>query len=869
MKRGGTPSFRWLLRLLPLDVREAHGADLERTLRDVYADTPSRSISRIRFWTSTLADIVRVAPGQHAESIMSDVRFAVRYFCRAPAFAVAAVLTLALGIGATTTVFAFVNAVLLRPLPYRDPGRVVLVWSLTPQGTRTWLSVPELEDLQRRVPALSSLAGLTDMRFALTGSGAPEELSVVGASASLFGALGVEPQAGRLFDPTDDVEHAPLVAILSDGLWRRRFGGDSSVLGKVILLDGRRYSVVGVAPPSFSVLPPSAVFPARVDVWVPLQTHLPVRGRDVRYLHALGRLRDGAALADARAQLIAAGVELSAVFPEYRGAKWSFDAVPMQEDVVRGVQPALLVLFAIGGLVLFIACANVAALLLSRATSRHREMAVRTAVGASRGRIGRQLLTEGLVLSAIGGVAGLAIAAWAPLLARMPSLAALPRFDQVAVDWRVTVFAAVASVITALVFAMAPLAELSRHERAGMQDTLRTASIGRRAMRAGRVLAVAQIAIAAAVLVVSLVLARGFAGLLSADPGFSTERLLTMRIALPPKYQAPADVARYFDQAIGNVRQVPGVTNVAAVTQLPLSGSMLGSTFTIEDRPDARQDADLRGVTPGYFETLGIPIIEGRGFSPADDQRGVSVAIVDQVFAKRVWPNESGIGKRIRWFRQPDRVLEVIGVAGAVRHRGMDVLPRETVYRPHAQYARWTMFVAVGGAAPTNAARRTQPGIDANPRIDPDQPVAEVSTMRDRASRSLASPGFGAAVAGTLALLAVVLTVIGIYGLFSFTVAQRRREIGIRLALGDTPSGVARRVLGQGMWLAAIGVVLGLPLAFAGTQAAGARLAGVSAPTLPTLAAVAAVIMIAIGGACWLPARRASQVSPSEPLRAD
>ena len=797
---------------------------------------------------------------------MSDLRFALRYFFRAPAFALTAVLTLALGIGATTGVFAVINAVLLRPLPYATPEDVLLVWAIGPEGNRTWLAPAEIEDLRQRTPALSGIAGLTDMRFALTGSGTAEELSVIGVSSSLFPLLGMTPQTGRPFTSADDAENAPLVAILSDGLWRRRFGADHATVGRTIHLDGRSYTVVGVAPPSFTLLPPSSVFPSHVDVWVPLQTHLPSRGRDVRYLHAIGRLAGGATLADARAQLTAAGVELAAAYPEYRGGRWSFDAVRMSEDVVRSVRPALLVVFAIVSVVLFIACANVGALLLSRATARHREMAIRAAVGASRSRIARQLLTEGIVLATFGGAVGLAIASTVPFLARLPPLSAIPRFDEVVLDWRVTVFAALASMLTALVFAMAPVVELSGRQGVRTGQTLRTACRGQRAIRAGRALAVVQISLSTAVLVIALVLARGFAGVLATDPGFSGEDVVSMRVGLSPRYRTPAEVARFYDQAIERVKQLPGVRNAAAVTQLPLSGAMLGSTFALEQRPDRRVDADLRGITPDYFATLEIPVTQGRPFTAFDNDQTGGVAIVDEAFARHVWPGEVAVGKRIRWIRQPDRSIEVIGVVRAIRHRGLDIAPRETVYRPHGQYPRWSMYLAVRGSASAGLASSVAAAIHA---IDPNQPVAEVATMRELATRSVAAPGFGAAFAAALGALAVMLTLVGVYGLFSFTVAQRRREIGIRLALGASPAGVTRLVLKQGMRLAVAGFILGLPLAIAGSRMAAARLAGTPPADWSIVAFVAMALMATTGAACWIPATRAASVSPSEPLRSE
>ena len=860
--------IRWLLRLLPFETREAHGREMEQVLRASLSDVPPRSGARLRFWTYSFLDILRVAPGQHLEAIMRDVRYAIRTFLRTPAFSLAAILTMAIGIGATTGVFAVVNAVLLRPLPYDDPAKVMLLWTKMPDGSRTWLSPPELDDIRQSVPALSSVAGLTDMKLGLTGSGAPEELAVVGVSSSLFPMLGVVMQQGRPFAAADDLEKAPLTVILSDGLWQRRFGGRSDVIGSSIRLDGRSYTVVGVAPRSFGVLPPSSVFPSRVDAWVALQPHLPARGRDVRYLHAIGRLSNGATQAELDGQLASLGARLSSTSPEYKSRRISFDAVRMDRDVVRSIRPALLVLFATVALVLLIAASNVAALLLARAVSRQREIAVRAALGASSARIARQLLTEGVVLSVIGGIGGLALALMAPAIGRMPPLSSLPRFDQVAVDWRVAAFAFGLSALSGVLVMLAPLRELTKRKGTLGPEVLRLTGRPQGVIRASRALLVAQIAVTASVLVISLTLARGFATLLGGDPGFASDGVLTMRITLPPKYRSGVEVNRFYDSALERIENIPGVRSAAAITQLPLSGSMLGSRFTLAPDPQAAAiDADLRGITPRYFEAMRMRMVEGRAFTAADNSRGGAVAIVDETFARRVWPGESAVGKRIYWMRMPDVPLEIVGVVSAVRHRGLEAPARETVYRPHLEYPRFTMSLVIHTDG--DAALLSQPVLAAMHEVDADQPVADVMTMDALVRRSLAQPGFATGLAAALAFIGLVLTVVGTYGLSSYSVAERRREIGIRLALGADPSRVVRMVLRDGLGYALAGLAIGLPLAFLAARAVASRLTGVGPADPFLLVIVAASLVITISAACWLPARRAARVSPSEPLRAD
>ena len=799
---------------------------------------------------------------------MRDVRYALRSFLRSPSFSLAAILTMAIGIGATTGVFAVVNAVLLRPLPYDDPTKVMLLWARMPDGSRTWLSPPEADDIRQAVPALVSVAGLTDMKLGLTGSGAPEELAVVGVSSTLFPMLGADMALGRAFAAADDVEKAPLTVVLSDGLWQRRFGARRDVVGSLIRLDGRSYTVIGVAPQSFGMLPPSSVFPPRVDAWVALQAHLPLRNRDVRYLHAIGRLADGASESDLRGQLESLGSHLSATYPAYASRRISFEAVRMDRDIVRDIRPALLVLFAAVALVLLIAVSNVAALLLARAVSRQREIAVRAALGASPARIARQLFTEGVMLALIGGIFGLALASLAPVLARIPPLSTMPRFDQVVVDWRVASFAVVVSALAGVLVMLAPLREMARRRGTLGPGVLRLTGHPQGVIRASRALLVAQIAVTASVLVISFTLTRGFATLLGGDPGFRPDGVLTMRIALPPKYSTGVDVNRFYDTVLERIQAISGVRSASAISQLPLSGSMLGSRFALtRDSQAAAIDADLRGITPRYFDTMKIRLVEGRGFTAADDSRGGAVAIVDEIFARRVWPGESAVGKRFYWMRQPDIPLEIAGVVTAVRHRGLEVPARETVYRPHLEYPRYTMSLVVRTEG--DAALLSQTVLAAIHEVDPEQPVADVMTMTSLVRRSLAQPGFSTGLAATLALIALALTIVGTYGLSSYSVTERQREIGIRLALGAEPAWIIRMILRDGLGYALAGLAIGLPLAFLAARAVSSRLSGAGPADAFLFFVVAAVLLVTISAACWLPARRAAGVSPSEPLRAD
>jgi putative ABC transport system permease protein len=843
---------------------------MEQVLRSQHREA-AEGVPR-RFWMTAILDVLRVAPREHLDALMQDLRYAWRGLRRSPAFSAAAIATLALGIGATTAIFTVFNSVLLRPLPYRDPSRVALVWARDPDGARTWLSAPEVEDLARRSSTLEAIAGLTDLRLALTGVGEPEELEVVAASPALFPLLGVSTQSGQVFTDADALETSTPVVLLSDSFWRRRFGASPGVIGSTLALDGRPHIVAGVLPQTFSLLPPSSVFPRRVDAWVALPQHLVSQARDVRYLHAIARIRQGVPIAAARDELDSLGQSLSRDYArDYAGRRWSFDIADMRADVLSGVRPALVVLLATVGFVLLIACANVAALLLSRSEARRREMSIRAALGASRTRVVRQLVTEGLVLAALGGLGGLLIAASVPRLAAASALAPLPRFDEVSLDWRVGVFAAVISMGSALVFTLAPALGLIGKNALRAQDALRTGGRAMAANRVGRVLAAAEIALATMVLAVALVLARGFAGIIDRDPGFDPSRVISARVALPARYQVGLDQARFFDAALERVRQIPGVRSVAAVSQLPLSGAMLGSSFLIPPGAGGseaiRADADLRAVTPDYFHTMGIALIDGRGFTDRDAADAPAVAVIDEVMAKRLWPHARAIGQRMRWIRQPDVSIEIIGVVRGVRHRTLAADPQATVYKPMSQYARRTMFlVARTEGDPASAGRSLAAAVY---DIDPNQPVSNVDTLTAVMTQSLAQPGFGAALGASVALVALVLATVGVYGMLAYTQAQRRREVGVRLALGSTPGGIVVLVVGEGMRLAMVGLFAGVPMALVAARWTEARFPGIPGADAVTLAAAAATTFGAAVAASWIPARRASRVDPGVVLRAD
>jgi putative ABC transport system permease protein len=542
----------------------------------------------------------------------------------------------------------------------------------------------------------------------------------------------------------------------------------------------------------------------------------------------------------------------------------------MRDDLVRGVRPALLILFATVAFVLLIACANVGALLLARGESRRREFAIRAALGASRGRIVRQLLTEGAVLALAGAAGGLLIAAAVPAVTALPALSHVPRLADAGVDWRVLAFALCVSIVAALIFTLVPAAAFSGRSGIPAQEALRAGSRVGRTVRAGRLLAAGEIALATLVLVVALVLTSAFARLLDRDPGIRSDGLMTLRVALPPTYSRSGEITRFFDAAVDRIKALPGVESAGAITQLPFSGAMLGSSFRVDpaDGGGVRQaDADLRGVTPDYFATLGIGLVEGRLLSARDAAQAPMVAVIDETLARRVSPGSSAIGRRIRWIRQPEVPIEIVGVVRSVRHRGVEQPARETVYRPHAQYARSTMYLAVRTSS--DPAALAGPVAAAVQSVDPDQPVSDVMTMSARMRRALAQPGFGAGLGAGLAALALALAGVGVYAVFAFAVAQRRKEMGVRMALGASPSAVLGLVLRDGATVAGAGLLVGLPASTLAIAWVRSMLTGADSGAAPPIAAAGFTMAALALLACWVPARRACRVDPSRALRTD
>jgi putative ABC transport system permease protein len=859
--------YQWLLRLLPGSFREEHERELLRVWKEEAGDANPERHTRV--WAGALKDTMRIAPREFAEAGLRNLSTAMRAFRRAPAFALAAVLTLAIGTGATAAVFTLVNAVVLRPLPFAAPDRVGIVWALQPSGDRTWLSFPELEELQREVPALGAAAGLTDLRPTLIQDGVAHELQALAVSHDFFAVLGVTPTRGRGFSVDDERDGAAPVVILSDGVWRTRFGAQPSVIGRRMRLNDRDYEVIGVLPPTFSLLPASTVMPEHVDLWLPLEPHLPARDRSIRFLHAVARLGPDVTFAQADQQLRAYGMRVTgSLGAVYRGGTWQFTVVPFADDVLKSARTSLSLVFGLVLLVLVMACANVANLLLARGEARRADLSVRAALGAGPARLAGELLSEALVLAVAGSVLGFALAAIVPSLLRAWDPTALPRLEDAEVDFRVAAFTAFVSLGCAAVVAVAPLVERARLRGVNTALVGRSGGRTRRSARAGGALVVIQTALATTVLITTFFLTATLVQLHRTNLGFATERLLTARIGLGPQSAVSADPSRFFDAAVAAVERIPGVVNAAAITQLPLSGAMLGSTFLVEPGPEARRiDADLRGITPDYLDVAGIATMRGRAFNTHDAATAAPVAIVDAAFAERLRPDGDVVGRRIRWVRAPEVEIEIIGVVRSVHHRGPAAPVRETVYRPHRQYARASMFLVTRTTTdPSTIAPDIRAAVSG---VDPTQPVADVLTMAQRRDASVQRTRTVLLLAGVLSGLALALTIVGLYGVLSFGVAQRLREFGVRLSLGASPASVRSLVLKEGLTLTSIGLAAGVAGAVGVAMTIRSALFGTNVADPRQYAyGVAAVTVVSVI-AFWAPARRASAVDPAITLRAE
>lgn len=807
------------------------------------------------------------------EALLRDLRFASRNLAKNRGFTVAALLCLALGMGASSALFSVVHAVLLRPLPFAEPDRVVMIWNrfLLEDNLEAPFSAREFFDLRDQSTTFESVALVAPQYVSLTGDQEPAELVAGRATASLFEVLGVSAAQGRVFTAEEDVPGQNDVALLSDALWRERFGADPEIVGGKVTIDGRPFLVTGVLPPDFSF--GSFGF----DLWIP-QGFNPERvmPRNVRTAFLVGRLADGVGLDRAQAEMDVIAQRFHGEFPEAypEGSGHGIRLVPAHEDLVGEVRTPLLVLLGATGLVLVIACLNVANLLLARATSRSKEVAIRTALGSSRGILVRQFLTEGLLLSLLGAILGLLFAFWGTRALVAASPGNIPRLDQVRLDGNVILFTLGLVVVTGVTFGLVPVFHSTRKSlRDPLQEGGKT-SAGAAHNRVRSALVVAEIGIAVIVLIGAGLMVRSFDRLLDVDPGFRTSGLLTARFTLTrPRYPEDSQVTAFQRRVLEEVSAVPGARSAALASELPMSAGLgISGDVTLEGRvfgPDEPLPVTgWRVVSPGYFETMGIPLLQGRDFTPADDEKAPGVVVVEEDLARRLWPGESPLGKRLKLnARTPELSIwrTVVGVVGHVRQQGLAEAGGDQLYVALPQYTMRLVTLVVDSSSPD--AEGLASGVrEALRTIDRDLPL-EIRTIEQVIGGSLTRQRFNTFLFTAFGLIALSLTVIGVYGVMAYSVAQRTRDVGIRMALGARRADVLRSIVGQGALLTCLGLILGLAAAWGLSRLMSALLYGVAATDAATFAAVS-LLLVGMGlAASYLPARRASKVDPVVALR--
>jgi putative ABC transport system permease protein len=798
---------------------------------------------------------------------MNDLRYALRVLLKSPAFTIVAVVTLGLGIAAGTAIFSVVDAVLLHPLPYPDSERIVTVsQTVRSAGVSTQDASPaNFLDWSAQNSVFSTMACARGWQANLSGGEQPERIHATMASSQFFPLFGVNPILGRVFGLEDAKPGNARVAVLSHGLWARRYGADRDVLGRELMLDGEKLTIIGVMPAAFS---PDAYG----ELWIPSPWNVPTHPlspnenpremRDRSYLEVWARLKTGVTLTRAQAEMSAIAQRLEKEYPN-ANQDTGIELIPMHEQMVSGLRPMLLMLLGAVSFVLLIACANVANLLLARAASRSREIAVRTALGASRLRLIRQLLTESALLALLGGALGVVLALWAlPLLLSL-SPPEIGEFTGVGLNGQVLGFSLVASILTGMVFGLAPALFASRsNPNESLREGERGSSLGKSLARSA--LIAAEIALSLVLLVGAGLMMKSFVRLTQVNPGFNPDRLLIFNIGLP----SSADSARqtsFHQEVIERLSSVPGVQSVGAVSRLPLAGGNSSRTFNI---PGSSQSysADIRVSTPDYFQTMGIPLLKGRNFTAHDSSASLPVAIINEAAAANVFPGQDPIGKYLTNFGPKALKLQIVGVVGNVRHVALEAAGRSEVYTPLAQAPWPSMFIAVRCAV-SNPLTLIPAAQGAVWSIDNNVPLANPRTMQDVLAQSVLRRKFAMLLLSIFAGFATLLAAIGLYGVIAYSVAQRTKEIGIRMALGAQRTDMLRMVLRQSGTLVLIGMLVGVPVALAATRFLGTMLYGVGATDILTYLFVIALLGAAAFFASIIPAFRATKVDPMIALR--
>jgi putative ABC transport system permease protein len=800
-------------------------------------------------------------------TIFQDIRYGIRSLGKHPGFTAIAVITLALGIGANTAIFSVVNAVLLRPLPFDDPERIVWVWDTQPQLSTTPAALPDFIDWKEQNRSFEHLAAYQSGNMFLDAGDGSSATRVGLVTPEMFSVFHVSPILGRTFSAEETQPERFRVAVLSHSMWQNRFGSDPNVSGRTIELSGAAYTIIGVMPAGFS-------YPDRAEIWRPLVIDPAKLDRGPHYLHVVGRLKPGVTLTQAQADMSTIAARLSQQYRE-KNAGHGVKLEPLTNVVVGDIGLALYVLLGAVGFVLLIACANLANLMLARVGARQKEIAVRTALGASRLRIVRQLLTESIMLAIGGGVVGLLLAIWAVSWVVSLSADTIPRVHEISVDPRMAGFTLLVSVVTGVLFGLAPAIQVSRPDLTDALKESGRGTAGHRRNRLRSALVVSEVALSLVLLVGAGLMIRSFAKLNQVDPGFKPAQVMTLGVTLlRSKYPEDEQVAQLYSQIFERAANAPGVLSAGAISDLPLTGSNISDSFTIEGRPpiakEAEPSTEYHVVTPRYFESMGIPLLSGRDVAPTDTRQSPNVVVINDVFARRHFAGENPLGHRLRLQGQERDPLLIVGVVSNVRNIGLDEQPTPEAYVPFLQdplfptYQRSMTIVARTKSDPGAIAGTLRAAL---PSVDKSLPVYALKPMTEHLRDSLARRRFNLILLSIFSGVALALAAVGIYGVISYGVTQRTHEMGIRMALGAQPRDVLKLVVRQAMMLALAGVGIGLLASWALTRLMKGLLFGVSVTDPMTFVAIALLMTLIALLACLIPARRATKVDPLVALR--
>jgi len=814
------------------------------------------------------------------DGLLQDIRYGVRVLLKGRTVTFVAVMALALGIGANTAIFSVVNALLFRSLPYKNADRLAMIWETNPDvqiGVDLLpVSIAAFDDWRKQGESFDAVSILDSQRYAFTGAGVPERVAGVTTSACFFDLMGTTPILGRTYTDAEDRPGANRVAVISYALWQSRFGGDKEVCGRSMQLDGDNYTIIGVMPQGFQFpratdLPSYFQLPAQAELWTPVGlTDKQLANRDSHNKAVIARLKPGVTQAQAQAEIDAITSHAAEQYESARG--FHGRVLPLKEQLVGNLRVLLLILLGAVGLVLLIACANVANLLLARAASRQKEMAVRTAMGASRARLVRQLLTESLLLAALGGSLAVLLAIWGIDLLLAISPASIPRKYEITVDGAALAFTFIVALITGVLFGLAPAFQVSRFN---LNETLKEGARGSTGSRnrLRSLLVIAEVALSLVLLISAGLLIRSFARLTSIDAGFNPQKVAAMSLSLSSSHYDFGDKqADFFKQVLDHMKAIPGAQSVGAVSELPLSGGEEIDQFTVEGAPVPKtlNDtplADFRFVDDGYFKTMEIPFVAGRAFTEYDNATAPQVVIINESLARRHFNGEDPVGKRLKAGSLEDDApwATIVGVVKDLKHSGLNAEVRPQLYFPYQQKL-WGRLVIVARSA-TDAASLFGAMRDAVWTVDKDQPITSLRTMTDYLNDSVSQQRFTAVLLAAFALLALILASVGIYGVMSYSVTQRTHELGIRMALGAKRQDVFRLVVMEGMKLTLAGVALGLVGALAATRLMASLLFGTSATDPLTFALISLILTGVALAACFVPARRATRVDPMVALR--